>query len=324
MARKRSPLRLAFRVLLGLAALVVLWLVLVWPPVLWYRWQWPRETAFMAMREAECGDRPAAGGEAKGRPARRQSACGVERRYRPVPLDSIGKAMAEAVLIGEDQRFWEHGGIDYKALRDALGYRRPEFAWGNPADRAELERALDKAWSRRDRIRGASTITQQLAKNLYLSSSRNPLRKVKEALLAWRLEWVLGKRRILELYLNTAEMGPGIWGVEAASQAYFGHSARTLTRAEAATLAGLLPFPLSSNPRFRPGRMTWRKNLILRRMQGEAVEIPPDQEEDREPLPPAAAPTAPTDSTAPPPADSTAPADSTPAADSTQGVAARN
>src|SRR6185369_4946737 len=122
-------------------------------------------------------------------------------------------------------------------------------------------------------------ITQQLAKNLYLSPSRNPLRKVKEAVTAWRLEYWLGKERILELYLNVVELGPEVWGVEAGSRKYFGHSARQLTLDEAAALAGSLPFPLKSNPAYRPGRMRWRQAMIIRRVRGERVEIPRTAEE---------------------------------------------
>jgi monofunctional glycosyltransferase len=246
------------RVLLGLAtatALVVLWLFAVWPPPLWYRSHWPAETAFMAMRAHGDGGRHGAS-------------------YRPMPLDSISPLLVQAVLIGEDNRFWTHPGIDFVEVRRALGYRRPAFSWGSPRDIVEVTRSLGQAWSRRDALRGASTITQQLAKNLYLSPSRNPLRKVKEAVTAFRLEGALGKRRILELYLNVVEMGDGVWGAQAASERYFGRPANALSRPQAAALAGTLPFPLLSNPSYRPGRMRWRQNLILRRMQGERIEIP--------------------------------------------------
>jgi len=241
-------------VLLGfLAGGFVLWLVAVWPPPRWYRTHWPRETAFMAMRKP-----PDTGAV----------------RYRPVPLDSIAPVLVEAVIIGEDANFYRHGGIDYLSLAHALGYRRQTLDLGDSRDRSALLAVMPRAWSQRDKLRGASTITQQLAKNLYLSPSRNPLRKVKEAVIAWRLEWALDKRRIMELYLNVVELGDGIWGAEAASQAYFGRSAARLTTEQAAALAGTLPFPLSSNPERRPGRMRWRQNLILRRMRGEAVEVP--------------------------------------------------
>jgi monofunctional biosynthetic peptidoglycan transglycosylase len=207
--------------------------------------------------------------------ARTPSAKRRELAYRPVPLDSIAPVMQEAVVIGEDNNFWNHGGIDYLAIAHALGYSRPTFSWSDRRDREELRRVLPNAWKRRDRLRGASTITQQLAKNLYLSPSRNPLRKVKEAVTAWRLELVLDKPRIMALYLNIVELGDGVWGVEAASQRYFHKSARRLTREEAAALAGSLPFPLRSNPGYRPARMRWRQDLILRRMRGEWVEVPP-------------------------------------------------
>jgi monofunctional biosynthetic peptidoglycan transglycosylase len=201
------------------------------------------------------------------------------RRYRPVPLDSIAPALREAATTGEDARFWDHGGIDYQEVRHALGYRRTKFGWDSSRDREELWRVVGKTWKRRDALRGASTITQQVAKNLYLSPSRNPLRKLKEAVTAYRLELALGKQRILELYLNLAELGDGIWGVEAASRRYFNVSARRLTDTQAAALAATLPFPLLSNPGYRPNRMRRRQDLILRRMRGERVEVPRVEEE---------------------------------------------
>lgn len=207
------------------------------------------------------------------------------RRYRPVPLDSIAPAFADAVIIGEDNNFYTHHGIDYLALAHAIGYRRATFDWHNPRDRKELEAVLPQVWARRDRLRGASTISQQLAKNLYLSPTRNPLRKLKEAVITWRLEAALGKRRIMELYLNVVELGDGVFGAEAASRLYFNRSAKQLTREQAAALAGSLPFPLRSNPGYRPGRMKWRQNLILRRMRGEEVEVPTVEEEDQQPAP---------------------------------------
>jgi monofunctional biosynthetic peptidoglycan transglycosylase len=243
---------------LGLIGLLLLggvcWLLAVWPPPFWYATHFPAQTAFMSMR-------------------------GGAPKYRPVPLDSIAPSLQQAAIIGEDNNFATHGGIDYLALAQAIGYRRPTFAWSNARDRQALVAVLPQAWSRRDKLRGASTITQQLAKNLYLSASRNPLRKVKEAVIAWRLESALGKRRIMELYLNIVELGDGVWGAEAASREYFGRSALALTREQAAALAGSLPFPRTSNPGHRPGRMRWRQDLILRRMRGEAVEVPKMEEE---------------------------------------------
>jgi monofunctional biosynthetic peptidoglycan transglycosylase len=249
----------------SVAGFFLIWLFAVWPPPSWYRTHWPRETAFMARpRDAP----PTAKSIVRG------------RLYRPVPLDSIAPYMQDAVMIGEDANFPTHSGIDYLALAHALGYRPETFDWHNPRERRELLAVLPNAWSRRDQLRGASTITQQLAKNLYLSPSRNPLRKVKEAVIAWRLESALGKRRIMELYLNIVELGEDVWGVEAASQLYFKRPAAAISVEEAAALAGALPFPLRSNPDFRPGRMRWRQSLILRRLRGEEVEVPKAEEEE--------------------------------------------
>lgn len=232
--------------LLVAGGLFIFWLFAVWPPPLWYRVTFPRQTAFQAMR-------------------RRQDPVAAERRrYTPVPLSAISRQVSRAVLVAEDHRFYEHSGLDLIELRKALGYPRDSFDLFSSRDRRDLWRGF----RRRDLgdARGASTLTQQLAKNLYLSPSRNPLRKVKEIVTAWRLEFWLGKERILELYLNTAELGDEVWGVEAASRAYFGKSAARLDRFEAATLAATLPAPTSSNPRERPGRMLWKRDWILERM----------------------------------------------------------
>ena len=158
----RPPLRRLLLYCLLPPAAFLAWLLAVWPPPVWYRTHWPAETAFMAMRESS--------------PAK--------RRYRPVPLDSMAPAVREATTTGEDARFWTHGGIDYQEVRHALGYRRARFAWDSARDRQELRRVLGGTWHRREALRGASTITQQVAKNLYLSPSRNPLRKMKEAVTA--------------------------------------------------------------------------------------------------------------------------------------------
>jgi monofunctional biosynthetic peptidoglycan transglycosylase len=150
-----------------------------------------------------------------------------------------------AVLVAEDDTFFEHSG----------------FATG------QMKSAIAEAWRKREVPRGASTITQQLAKNLWLSPSRNPWRKVKEALLTVQLEQELDKRRILELYLNVAEFGPGIHGAEAAARRYFGKSAADLSDSEAAQLAASLPKP----SRWHPGSTSraWRERtrIILDRMQ---------------------------------------------------------
>ena len=277
--RRRWGRRLGF-LFLGSVGAFLFWLVAVWPPPLWYRWFWPRATAFMVLRSQQ------ADSLTRHQQRRRQAVDGrLPRKYDPVPLSRISNSIQTAALVAEDHRFFDHGGIDYQAMREALGYRRNDFRFGDPRDRAELRRVLTRAWDRRQRIRGASTITQQLAKNLYLSPSRNPLRKIKEAVTAYRLEWALSKERLLELYLNVVEFGPEIWGVEAASRAYFNRSADRLTTEQAAALAATLPLPLKANPGFRPGRLRWRQDLILRRMHGEPIRPPADSELVEEPPP---------------------------------------
>ena len=237
----------------------------VWPPPLWWRDHSPRATAMMREQwDWATGGRPVGGSESA-RPA-----------VRPTRLENISLVLQRMVIIGEDSRFRTHHGIDPTEIADALG-----------ADRGGgrgFPRVLVAAWRQRDKVRGASTITQQLAKNLYLSSSRNPLRKVKEAVTALRLELALSKDRILELYLNLAEWGPGIWGVDAASRAYFGVPASRLTDEQSAELAATLPHPRTSNPTFRPERTLERRNLILARYHGVEVYIPPEEETDTTPL----------------------------------------
>src|SRR6184192_4869230 len=238
------------RVALGTTGLVLVWLFGVWPPPVWWRNHWPRETAMMR-EQSDC---------------RSPSACPT---VSPTDLENISPVLQRMVIIAEDSRFRSHVGIDPAEIADALGVDRAHGFWS----------AVGAAWRHRDRLRGASTLTQQLAKNLYLSSSRNPIRKVKEAVTALRLELALSKDRILELYLNIAEWGPGIWGVDAASRAYFAVPAARLTAEQAAELAATLPHPRTSNPTFRPDRTLARRNLILARYHGVDVYIPPEEED---------------------------------------------
>src|ERR1043166_8474468 len=252
--------RNARRWALGTGGVALAWLLGVWPPPLWWRDHWPRETAMM--REAEGWK----GGMRANRPP-----------FHPTPLAEISPVLQRMVIIGEDSRFRTHHGIDPSEIADALGADR-EGGRGFP-------RVLIAAWRQRDKLRGASTITQQLAKNLYLSSSRNPLRKLKEAVTALRLELALPKDRILELYLDVAEWGPGIWGADAASRAYFGVPASRLSEEQAAELVATLPHPRTSNPTFRPERTLERRNLILARYHGVEVYIPPEEEGDTIPVP---------------------------------------
>jgi monofunctional biosynthetic peptidoglycan transglycosylase len=185
-------------------------------------------------------------------------------RYDPTPLADISPVLQRMVILAEDARFRTHWGIDPAAMADAIGV----------APSAGLGETVVTVWRRRDRIRGASTITQQLAKNLYLSPTRNPFRKLKEVAIALRLEAALSKDRILELYLNVAEFGPGIWGAGVASRAYFERAPRDLDVEQAAALAATLPHPRSSNPAYRPARMLSRRRLILARYYGADVTIP--------------------------------------------------
>src|SRR5436853_4805759 len=252
------------RVALGTSGVVLAWLFAVWPPPVWWRDHWPRETAMMREEtDWRTGGR-AVGGAQSARPA-----------VRPTDLENISPVLQRMVIIAEDSRFRSHVGIDPAEIADALGVDGAHGFWS----------AIRAAWRHRDRLRGASTITQQLAKNLYLSSSRSPIRKLKEAATALGLELALSKDRILELYLNVAEWGPGIWGIDAASRAYFGVPASRLSAEQAAELAATLPHPRTSNPTFRPERTLERRNLILARYRGVDVYIPPEEETDSLPIP---------------------------------------
>jgi len=162
-----------------------------------------------------------------------------EYRYTPRPLADLSPALPHAVVAGEDSRFFRHNGIDWEAVGEAIEeYRRGED------------------------LRGGSTITQQLVKNLFMTTHSTVLRKALEVPLTYAAEGLLSKPRILELYLNVIEWGPGVYGAEAAAQHYYGRSARTLSRAQAAALAACIP-----NPRVRrPATVGWYQRIILRRM----------------------------------------------------------
>lgn len=246
------------RALGGAALVAALWAFGVWPPPVWWRTHWPRCTAMMRAHG------PAAQSGGRGCPS-----------YRPAALSEVSPALQRMVIIGEDSRFRTHHGIDPTEIANALQLDRG----------MGVARTVATAWRRRDRLRGASTITQQLAKNLYLSPSRNPLRKLKEAVTALRLELALPKDRILDLYLGLVEWGPGVWGADAASRTYFGVAPSQLEEWQAAELAATLPQPLSSNPFLRPARMLARRDLILARFHGRDVVIPIEEEVDSIVLP---------------------------------------
>lgn len=189
-------------------------------------------------------------------------------RQEWVPLAEISANLIRAVIVAEDYRFREHDGVDWVSLAEEVEWTGDDdFSWWSASDLRALARALGYVWEHRSEVRGRSTLTQQLAKNLYWGTERSFLRKVLELVVARRLERRLSKDRILELYLNLVEWGPGIFGAEAAARHYFGTSARTLTLSQAAALAGTLPHPLTSNPAHRPARMRWRQNLILGRLR---------------------------------------------------------
>jgi monofunctional biosynthetic peptidoglycan transglycosylase len=191
----------------------------------------------------------------------------LELRHEWVPLEEISSAMQRAVILAEDGNFREHHGVDWEAIAEEVRYDgKPPFSLLDRGDLAAVARAARYYLANRDEVRGRSTITQQLAKNLYFTPERSLTRKVSELVVAQRLEWFMSKDRILELYLNTVELGPGVFGVEAAAQEYFGSSAAELTSYQAASLAGTLPHPLTSNPSQRPSRMAWRRDIILARM----------------------------------------------------------
>ena len=163
--------------------------------------------------------------------------------WAPVPLSRISPAMQRAVVVAEDARFWEHDGVDWEAMRGAL----------------------ERNWEKGQLKVGGSTITQQLAKNLYLSPARNPWRKLRELAIAWRLERALGKHRILELYLNVIEFGRRTYGAEAAARRYFQKAARDLDRDEAALLVAVIPSPRIYDLERHRDRVERRARRILER-----------------------------------------------------------
>lgn len=162
------------------------------------------------------------------------------RDYRWRSIDRISPHLPHAVVAAEDARFFRHSGFDW----------------------VELRRARERAEEEGEPMRGASTLTQQLIKNLFLTTHRTVVRKAYEWSLTLPAEWILGKDRILELYVNVVEFGPGIFGAEAAAQHHFGVSASALSRHQAAGLAAVLPAPTER----RPEGMEWYTGLIRERM----------------------------------------------------------
>jgi monofunctional glycosyltransferase len=195
----------------------------------------PETTAFMELRAREA--------EARGEKPRKV--------HRWANYGRISSNLKRAVLVTEDSAFWQHDGIDLEQIKESMeiNIERGTFA------------------------RGGSTITQQLAKNLYLSPSKNPVRKIRELLIARRLESELSKQRILELYLNVIEWGEGIYGADAAARTYFGKPASALSAGEAALLAAAIQNPRLHNPAHPSARLRRRQQMVMRRMG--AVTEPP-------------------------------------------------
>ena len=181
----------------------------------------------------------------------------AKRDHRWVAYRHVSPHLVRAVLAAEDAAFWSHDGVDYGELRASFD------------------------WSRLAMTRGASTITQQLAKNLFLSSTRNPYRKFEELVIARRLEAELSKTRILELYVNVVEWGDGIWGAEAAARTYFNVPASDLSPSQAALLAGALINARIYSPGRPNARLLRRQQIILRRMgAGDGPERSSTQDDD--------------------------------------------
>lgn len=210
----------------------------------------PSTTALMDARAAEA----------------RQQGRSDRREWTWVPLSFISPHLQRAVIMAEDAGFYYHQGFDWEGIREAT--TRNLWSW-------KLGR-------------GGSTITQQLAKNLYLSSDKTLSRKAREALITLELERQLPKKRILELYLNVAEWGQGVYGAEAAARHHFGKSALVLSPEEAALLAAILPSPRSFDPLRMTRYLSVRQKQILRWMQrGRGMAVTPSLE------PPAEAPVGP-------------------------------
>jgi len=198
----------------------------------------PRTTAYIELRRRQA--------EARGE--------GFDLRWSWVPYDRISDNLKRAVIIAEDDTYWEHDGVDWDAMQDALERDRRE---GKPAA-------------------GGSTITMQVARNLYLSPSKNPLRKIKEMLIARKLERELGRARVFEIYLNVAEWGKGIFGCEAAARAYFAKACADVTPEEAVAMAVVLPNPRRWDPS-KPGAYVQRNSRrVIRNMTASGLWSAPE------------------------------------------------
>jgi monofunctional biosynthetic peptidoglycan transglycosylase len=226
--------------LLGLFLLLSLLASLLMPDISRLKKERPQKTALMEYREKKLKE--------KGRKFR------IDQRW--VPLSDISPYLVKAVLIAEDDKFWRHEGFDYEAI----------------------QKAIEKDIKVKRFKFGGSTISQQLARNLYLSPEKSLLRKISEAIITWRMEKTLSKKRMLELYLNVVEWGEGIFGVEAASRHYYGKSSSELTPLEAARLASVLPNPRKYDPVGDQRYVINRSNLIYSIMIQRGIVVPEYEE----------------------------------------------
>src|SRR5215204_2052381 len=243
----RRIFRIVFLVTLGLVVGLVGYEGIMFVRVLMLRNGNPSSTSLIDTRINEA--------KAKGQQPKRQQTW--------VPLDKISSNLQRAVLAGEDTNFLNHRGFDYEAIQKAFEQGQREAAREAKAE-GENDDWLPNLPEFK---RGGSTISQQLAKNLYLSSQRSFLRKGQEAALTVMLERTMTKRRILEIYLNVIEWGDGIYGAEAAAQHYFHKPASALTVSEAAFLSAMIPNPRTVfNPQTNPRRVARRQRIILRSM----------------------------------------------------------
>jgi monofunctional biosynthetic peptidoglycan transglycosylase len=214
---------------LGPVLLVLLVQLYFFVMVCWYAVFNPGSTSFMRQQLSEL----------------REKNPNAQLKHEWVPYERISVNLKRAVIASEDSRFAEHGGVDWEAL----------------------EKAYERNNKRSKVVGGGSTITQQLAKNLFLSGSRSYVRKGQEMVIAFMLETVMSKERILELYLNVVEFGRGVFGAEAAARYYYKTSAANLTQAQAARLAVMLPNPRYYDKHRSTNYLERRTNAILRQMR---------------------------------------------------------
>ena len=226
LGRLIALLHLGFRLLLILLIVDLFYLAVTWP-------DWKQIAAGPVPKSGFIGDYQHEHREHRDLPP---------LRWQPVPLSAVPKYLIRAVILAEDSRFYEHSGFDLIAFKEAMDLN---FTEGRLAA-------------------GGSTLSQQTVKNLFLSSSRNPLRKWHELILTWGMEQNLSKHRILEIYLNVAEFGQGIYGVQAAAQAYWGVNVERLSPTRAAELAATLPSPVKNNPVTRTQSFDKRYQRVLR------------------------------------------------------------